>query len=79
MGNVFYKSTFHNRGFRLAVELKAGRETSVSTYSSTIEGCLASILVFGPKGLVLGLSMALIPTETIHDFLEGKSTYYNIL
>jgi len=26
--------------------------------------CLASNLVFGPKGLVLGSSMALIPTET---------------
>ena len=27
-------------------------------------GCLATKLVFGTKGLVLGSSMALIPTET---------------
>ena len=38
--------------------------------------CLASILVFGPKSLVLGSSMALITTKTIHDFLEGKFTDY---
>ena len=42
-------------------------------------GWLASVLVFGPKDLVLGSSMALIPTETIHDFLERKSTYYIII
>jgi hypothetical protein len=34
--------------------------------------CLASILVFGTKSLVLGSSMALIPTETSSIFHEGK-------
>ena len=42
-------------------------------------GWLASILVFGPKGLVLGSSMALIPTKMIDDFLEGKSIDYIIM
>ena len=40
---------------------------------------LASILVFGPKGLILGSSMALIPNEMIHDFLKGKSIDYIIM
>ena len=35
-------------------------------------GWLAIILVFGPKGLVLRSSMALIPTETSSIFLEWK-------
>ena len=42
-------------------------------------GWLAFILMFGPKGLILGLSMALTPTEMIHDFLEGKSTDYIVM
>ena len=34
-------------------------------------------LATNPNGLVLGSSMALIPTETIHDFLDGKPTHTN--
>jgi hypothetical protein len=41
-------------------------------------GCLASKLVFGPNGLVLGSSMALIPTEMISIFLEGKIHRYDL-
>ena len=43
--------------------------------------CLASTLVFSTKGLVLGSSMALIPTETSSVFLEGKihRMNYNII
>jgi hypothetical protein len=38
-------------------------------------GCLASKLVFGPNGLVLGSSMDLIPTEMGH---ESNPSYYQL-
>jgi hypothetical protein len=38
---------------------------------------LASKLVFGSMGLVLGSSMALIPPETTSIFLEGKIHRYD--
>jgi hypothetical protein len=40
--------------------------------------CLASKLVFGSTGLILGSSMAPIPIETISIFLEGKIHRYNL-
>ena len=44
----------------------------LSTITLQQTGWLAIILVFGPKGLVLRSSMALIPTETSSIFHEGK-------
>jgi len=88
MGNVFYRSTFHDREGQLAVELKAERKSTyyikpggkvLAPIVLQQTGWLASILVFGPKGLILGSSMALIPTKMIHDFLKGKFTDYVIM
>ena len=44
----------------------------LATITQQQTGWLAIILVFGPKGLVLRLGMALIPTETSSIFREGK-------
>ena len=41
-------------------------------------GWSASIIVFGPKGLVLESSMDLIPTETILIFYEGNIYRYKL-
>jgi hypothetical protein len=41
-------------------------------------GCLASKLVFGSNGLVLGSSMALIPTETISIFPRRENPHIQI-
>ena len=41
-----------------------GRKQVLASITLQKIECLASKLVFGPKGLVLGSSMALIPTET---------------
>ena len=44
----------------------------LSTITLQQTGWLAIILVFGPKGLILRSSMALIPTETTPISHEGK-------
>jgi hypothetical protein len=63
------------------IQGEGGKQVLASITLQKIE-CLASKLVFGPKGLVLGSSMALIPTETTQIFPQReKSTdsNYNVI
>ena len=76
---ISWWSTFQFRDSQLVVELmiETGNQVLVAMTPLQIE-CLASTLVFGTKGLVLRSSMALIPTETISIFLEGKIHRYDL-
>ena len=78
-GECFSTGQLSTTGGQLALELKAGRDTSVSTYRSTTNRIFGFYTSVGPKGLILGSSMALIPNEMIHDFLKGKSIDYIIM
>ena len=55
---------FSKQGGQLAAKFKAEGEQALASITLQKIECLASKLVFATNGLVLGLSMALIPTET---------------
>ena len=78
-GKVLYRSTFHNRGLSQHQNSRWRGKQVLAPIVLQQTGWLASILVFGPKGLVLGSSTAPIPTKMIHDFLKGKFTDYVIM